>query len=101
MEKRRSLSVSAVSTQPQIMQYYMYLLRKIHVHVDLCFKAMLFKGQLCNELANISVFLSCVSHSGKLQLWELLVCCQLGRTVGSLRTLCLRLVSGEGAVWWD
>ena len=43
---------------------------------------MLFKGQLYNELVKISVFLSYVSHSGKLQLWELLICCQVGRKCG-------------------
>lgn len=43
---------------------------------------MLFQGQLYNELVKISVFLSYVSHSGKLQLWKLLICCQVGQKCG-------------------
>lgn len=65
------------------------------------FKAMLFKGQLYNELVNISVFLSYVSHSGQLQLWELLMCCQVRQKRGQPEDPLLAVGVWQGAVLRD
>lgn len=101
-EKRLSLSLcTQYSTNHRSCSIICIYWEKSTFKWTYAFKAMLFKGQLYNELVNISVFLSYVSHSGQLQLWELLMCCQVRQKRGQPEDPLLAVGVWQGAVLRD